>query len=392
MNAEGLIYFDNNATTKVLPEVLEAMLPYFSENFVNPTSAAGAIQGTCEPLHNARDSLSALIECSADELVLTSGATEANNWVIQSVTARAVRETNRCHILVSAIEHPSVLETVSFLTERQSVVEVDIVPVTEDGVVELCAFRSLLRPDTALVSVMLANNETGVIQPIADVAAIAKASSPGCLVHTDATQVIGKIPVGLGSDLQAVDLLSLSAHKFHGPKGIGALFIRSGTGIDPLLHGGGQQGGLRSGTDNPALAAGMAKAAEIALSLNARWKDSTHRAALEFGLSSLGLTILGARVPRLPNTSLVLFPGLDSERIVHELLMAGFAVSSGSACSYGSDAPSHVVLAMGVDYSEARGALRISLSHENTHEEVAQFLQALRYLDLLDSLKKSRVQ
>lgn len=372
-----MIYFDNNATTKVLPEVLEAMLPYFSEKFFNSTSAVGNLHSLDQPLSDACASLALLLDCDPEEIVLTSGATEANNWVLQSVAVSLEPRLGPVHVIVSAIEHPSILEVVSFLATKHPALHFDLVPVMSDGVVDLDAFRALLRPDTALVSVMLANNETGVIQPISEIAALSKDANPDCLVHTDATQAIGKIPVNLAVDLRSVDLLSLSAHKFNGPKGAGALFIRSGIDLVPFLHGGGQQRGLRAGTDNPALAAGLAKAAEIARSRDMRMTVSSNQAALELGLRRLGLRILGDTSSRLPNTSLILFPGLDSDLLVHEFLAAGFATSTGSACMSGSDAPSHVVLAMGVDYAEARGAVRISLGHENTQEEITQFLRTV---------------
>jgi cysteine desulfurase len=281
-------------------------------------------------------------------------------------------------MVVSAIEHPSVLESASFLIETiQPGLEIDVAPVTSDGVVDIEAYRALLRADTALVSVMLANNESGVIQPVSKLAAIAKAANPGCLFHTDATQAVTKIPVSLEGELHAVDFLSLSAHKFHGPKGVGALFVRTGSHLDPLIQGGGQQRGYRSGTDNPALAAGIAKAADIPHPMLFDQNTVSCRDKLEAGLSELGLTILGLNAPRLPNTSLVLFPGVDSETVVHWLLERGFAASTGSACSSGSDAPSHVVLAMGIDYSSAFGALRVSLSHRNTADDIAEFLEAI---------------
>lgn len=372
-----MIYFDNNATTRVLPEVTEAMLPYFSEAYFNPTSAAGAVHGVGEPLREALESIAKLIDCCPEEIVLTSGATEANNWVLKSVARGVLRETGNCHIVVSAIEHPSVLEVASYLAKTESGVEVDLAPVTADGIVDLEAFRALLRPNTVLVSVMLANNETGVIQPVAEVAAIAKEISPACLIHTDATQAVGKIAVNMQTSLQDVDFLSLSAHKFHGPKGIGALYIRSGIGLEPLFHGGGQQGGKRSGTENPALAAGIAKAAEIAATQLDDRRIAGLRDSLEASLCDLGVTVLGGGTSRLPNTSLLMFEEIDAEMLIYQLLEAGFATSTGSACSSGSDTPSHVVLAMGIDYGFAGGALRISLCGENTRENVADLVEAM---------------
>ena len=373
-----MVYFDNNATSRVLPEVREAMLPYFSEAYFNPTSVVGELHDTGKPLREARNSLATLIDCCSEEIVLTSGATESNNWVLQSIARHALRKNGMCHLVLSAIEHPSVLKVASYLAEEESGVAVDLAPVNSEGILDLAAFQSLLRPDTTLVSVMLANNETGVIQPVAEAAAIAKRINKGCVVHTDATQAVGKITLSLQNSLRDVDLLSLSGHKFHGPKGIGALFIRSGIDLIPLFHGGGQQGGARPGTENPALAAGIAKAAEIAIHNLDDRRLKRLRDSLEGTLSDLGVTVLGVGAPRLPTTSLLLFADLDAEMLVHQLLEAGFATSTGSACSSGSDTPSHVVLAMGINYGSARGALRISLSRESAEKDVSGFLENVR--------------
>ncbi|MGB6221032.1 cysteine desulfurase family protein [Haloferula sp.] len=381
-----MIYLDNNSTTRVLPDILDAMLPYFSTAFFNTTTLAGALYDVARPLSEARERVAELIDCSAEEIILTSGATESNNWVLQSIARHSLRQTGKCHLVVSAIEHPSVLQVASYLAETEGRVEVDLAPVSCEGVIDLAALRDLIRPDTALVSVMLANNETGVIQPVAEAAALAKEINQDCLVHSDATQAVGKITLSLNDNLRDVDFLSLSGHKFHGPKGIGALFIRSGVDLAPYLYGGGQQGGARPGTENPALAAGIAKAAEIAtMHLDDRRLESL-RSSLEAALCALGVTVLGGGARRLPNTSLLLFEDLDSEMLIHRLAEADFATSSGSACTSGSDSPSHVVLAMGINYSSASGALRISLSHETTQNEVSEFIDVLK--PLAQSLKK----
>jgi cysteine desulfurase len=381
-----MIYLDNNATTRVLPDVLAAMLPYFDDAYFNPSSAAGALLDAGRPLREARDRVARLIDCSPEEIVITSGATESNNWALQSVARRAVYETGRCHIVISTIEHPSVLEVATFLAEKIPGVEVRHAPVTADGVLDLVAYEELLRPDTALVSLMLANNESGTIQPVAEAAAIAKRISPKCIVHTDATQAVGKVGVSLQTDLHDVDLLSLSAHKFHGPKGIGAIFIRTDVSLDPLLYGGGQERGARAGTENPALAAGMAKAAELSRSFLSTSRIADLRDAIESSVLDSGAVVLGGGAKRLPNTSLILFPETDAEMLVGRLLEAGFVTSTGSACSSGSDTPSHVVLAMGVDYSAASGALRISLSFENTLDDVSLLLKEIRRIFCLSNI------
>lgn len=375
-----MIYLDNNATTRVLPEVLDAMLPYFSEAYFNPTSLAGGLYDTGKPLRNARESLAGLIDCSPEEIILTSGATESNNWVLQSVARHSLRKTGKCHIVLSAIEHPSVLRVASYLAETEGGVEVDLAPVTGEGILDLAAFKALLRPDTTLVSVMLANNETGVIQPVAEAASLAKHNNQGCVVHSDATQAVGKITISLQNSLRDVDFLSLSGHKFHGPKGIGALFIRNGITLIPQFLGGGQQGGARSGTENSALAAGLAKAAELAAMRLDDRRIIGLRDTLEMALCNMGVKVLGAGAPRLPNTTLLLFGDLDAEMLIHQLLEAGFATSTGSACSSGSDTPSRVVLAMGINYSSASSALRISISHETSNNDVTNFIDVLKSL------------
>jgi cysteine desulfurase len=373
MNQGELIYLDNNATTRTDPAVVEAMLPYWTELYLNPSSVAGEMLGTAKPIHAAKQSLAELIGAEANEIFLTSGATESNNWVIQSLAIRRIQEKGSFRILTSAIEHPSVLETIEALQSAEPRIRHDRIPVHPTGQINLEAMNGILNEDTDLVSIMLANNESGVIQPIQQAAALIKSHHSACIFHTDATQAVGKIPVDLSDELENVDRLSLSAHKFHGPKGIGALFIRNGVALDPWIHGGNQQSGMRAGTENPALAAGIAKAAENA---KARLGSMTTVQALRNKLEKLLLLklpevrVLGSESPRLPNTSLLLFPNAEGEMLVHNLLEHGIACSTGSACSNGTDQPSHVVSAMGVAHSLARNVLRISLSKETTLNEV----------------------
>lgn len=257
------------------------------------------------------------------------------------------------------------------------------ISVNHDGVLELETLRQMLRPDTALVSVMLANNETGVIQPVHEASQIVKEEVPQCLFHCDATQAVGKLVVDLHS-LEHVDLLSLSAHKFHGPKGIGALFSRRGTRLDSWMHGGSQQGGRRAGTENPALAAGLAKAVELLGSKQhiesradgvAKLRD---RLEADLMVIQPGAKILGCGTSRLANTLLVVFPCSEGEMLVHQLLDHGIVASTGAACSNGSDSPSHVLISMGVNYAIARNALRLSLSHSTTEAEINSCIQLLR--------------
>lgn len=372
-----MIYLDNNATTRPDLEVVTAMYPYWTEQFFNPASMAGELMGVSAPITVAKRALADLIGCEPDEIILTSGATEANNWALQSTARQSLRNQGACKIFVSAIEHPSVLEVAHELESENPRVQVTLIPVTKTGQIDLSMLPDLISPDSALVSIMLVNNESGVIQPVACASEIIKQIAPRCLIHCDATQAVGKIPVDLANDLRLVDILSLSAHKFHGPKGIGALFIRNGVSLPPLIYGGGQQGGARAGTENPALAAGLAKAAEIALTTNYTQKNLKLRELLEGSLSDLKVSVLGKDAPRTPNTSLILFPGIDAEMLVHQLLERGVVVSTGSACSSRSDTPSHVVLAMGIDYGEAFSVLRVSFGNQNTAEEVDVFLRAI---------------
>ncbi len=376
-----MIYLDNNATTQPDPTVVEAMLPYWKENYLNPASVAGELFGASQPIHSAKEALSNLLGGDPEEFCLTSGATESNNWVLQSVALESIRQTGTCHILISAIEHPSILETASALTQWNPKIRFDRIPVHQDGLIDLDALSNLVTTDTALVSIIFANNETGVIQPLKEAANIVKRHSPSTLFHSDATQAVGKVPIDLNTAFQQVDLLSLSAHKFHGPKGIGALFIRQGTRLNPLIYGGSQQAGMRAGTENPALAAGIATAAELASAYLPNVQETRNlRDSLESSIASknLGIQILSANAHRLPNTTLLLFQKHEGEMLVHMLLEHGIVTSTGSACSRGSDEPSHVVTAMGIPFQVARNTLRFSLSRYSTRADVAKISDILQ--------------
>lgn len=376
-----IVFLDNNSTTRVLPEVVEAMQPYWSDLYFNPSSIVGEIAGCITPIREVKRALCEALNASdPSEFTLTSGATEANNWVFHSVVTANRKAESSTHLLVSAIEHPSVLEA-AFAADYHSSVELTLVPVNSDGVINTEAVMSLIRPETRLISVMLANNETGVIQPIGELARRIKKTHPWCLFHTDATQAAGKISIDLTGELGAVDFLSLSAHKFHGPKGIGALFIRRGRSLTPLLLGGGQQEGRRAGTDNPPLAAGMASALRRVASdlCYQSSRIASLRENMEAKIEQIGsdIRILGKSVKRLPNTTFAIFPDIEGEILVHQLAEYGVAVSSGSACSQGSDRPSHVATAMGIDYVKARNTLRISLSRHTTEQDICSFIKVL---------------
>lgn len=376
-----IIFLDNNSTTRVLPEVLKAMLPYWTDFYFNPSSVVGETTGCVAPINDAKRVLCEILNAAdSSEFTLTSGATEANNWVLHSVATAHRDAGDSTHLIVSSIEHPSLLEA-AIVAGHHPFVELTSAPVNCDGVIDIAALLAIIRPETRLVSVMLANNETGVIQPVGDLARRVKKMLPSCLIHTDATQAVGKISVDLYGELDAVDFLSLSAHKFHGPKGIGALFIRNGRSLAPFLHGGGQQEGRRAGTDNPPLAAGMASALRIAASNLSQhsFKTASLREQLEVMLERTvpGIKILGKNTKRLPNTTFAILPDIEGELLVHLMAEQGIGVSSGSACSQGSDRPSHVATAMGIDYAKARNTLRVSLSRYTTEQDIYAFIRIL---------------
>lgn len=369
-----MIYFDNNSTTRVFESTVEAMLPYLTQQFANPSSALAHVNGITRNLHREKNRLARLLGAeSGEQLVITSGATESNNLALTG----AVRANGtRRHLIVSAIEHPSVLETCEQL--RTEGCRLTHVPVDRQGVVDLNTLLGALSPETLLVSVMLANNETGVIQPVQALAEAVKQYDSAILVHTDATQAVGKIPIDLSALHADVDLLSLSAHKFHGPKGTGALFVRDAELLAPLLHGGGQQGGLRAGTENLAGVIGMVTALTDLCNNSSRFADVARlRAEIESRLLNMHTKafVLGAGVERLPNTINICLPGLDAENLVDRMAAADVAVSAGSACSYGAQKPSYVALAQGLSYDEAKCCIRISLSVESTLQEIEGFLQ-----------------
>lgn len=374
-----MIYFDNNSTTRVFESTVEAMVPYLTQQFANPASAVAHVSGVTRVLQTQKSKLArALGADSGDQFIVTSGATESNNLALAGA---ALANRARRHIVVSAVEHPSILETSEQLrTEGCSVTQVSV---DGEGVVNVEALINALSPETLMVSVMLANNETGVIQPLGRIADAVKKYDPLILVHTDATQAVGKIPIDLSGALGDVDLLSLSAHKFHGPKGTGALFVRDSGLVAPLLHGGGQQKGLRAGTENPAGVVGMVTALTDLLARSRVLGDVARlRCELESRLTAIhpGAFLLGARTERLPNTVNVCLPGVDAEDLVDRMAAADIAISAGSACAYGARKPSYVALAHGLSYEQAKSCVRISLSVESSRQEVGRFLQALTEL------------
>lgn len=374
------VYLDNNATTRTDPSVVQAMLPFFTEEFGNASSAHGFGRQVAGAMRQARSSVQALVGASHDdEIVFTSGGTESNNAAIFSgISAQEGRD----EIVTTSVEHQAILALVEQLAK--SGVKVHLIAVDSRGRLDLEAFRSALGPRTAIASVMWANNETGTIFPVERLSAWTRAS--GALFHTDAVQAVGRVPIDLkDSD---IDILSLSGHKLHGPKGIGALYLRKGTKFRPLIWGGGQERGRRGGTENVPGIVGLGKAAELAAERLDR--DRVRVAALRDRLEQSILRnghceVLGDHSNRLPNTTNIAFEGLDGEAILHHLNRAGIAASLGSACSSGAMEPSHVLRAMQVPAGSLHGAIRFSLSHETTAEEIDQVARALS--DILARLR-----
>ncbi|MBR0780979.1 cysteine desulfurase NifS [Bradyrhizobium iriomotense] len=374
------IYLDNNATTRTDPSVVAAMLPFFSEQFGNASSAHAFGSDVAPAVKEARRNVQALVGAAFDhEVVFTSGGTESDNAAILS--ALAVQE-GRDEIVTTAVEHPAVLSLVEELGRRG--IRSHLIPVDRRGRLDIEAYRRALGPRTAIASVMWANNETGTIFPVEFLAKMAR--SVGALFHTDAVQAVGRIPIALGAT--EIDMLSLSGHKLHGPKGIGALYVRKGTKFKPLILGGPQERRRRAGTENIPGIVGLGKAAELAAAQldQERAGVALLRDRMEQGILQLGhCMVLGDVKSRLPNTSNIAFEHVEGEAIIHHLNRAGIAASLGSACASGSMEPSHVLRAMNVPRQALRGAIRFSLSHETTVDEVDRVLHILP--DILSKLR-----
>jgi len=346
-----VLYVDANATTPITPAVLDAMLPWLRDGFANPSGAHTAAKRAREAIERARAQVAGLIGAEPEEIVFTGCGTESVNAALFSMH----RLCGPGHALVSSIEHSAVLRTVAAMDR-----EVVEIPCLTDGRVDVDAAARMMM-GAAFVSVMTANNETGVIQPMQEISALARAA--GLPLHTDAVQAVGKIPVDVRKP--GVEMLSLAAHKFGGPKGVGALYVRRGLRFSPLLHGGGQEGGRRSGTENTAGIVGMGAAAELA---GQSLADSSVRDWFEGNIMELleGVSLNGATAPRLPNTSHLSIRGCDAAGMLILLDEAGVACSAGSACMTGKSKPSHVQLAMGIDEARARTSLRISFLRDAT--------------------------
>ena len=369
-----MIYFDNNATTAVTAEAVEDMARVLRENFANPSSAYAPAAASRTAVDAARSATAGLLGAEhADEIVFTSGGTESDNWAI--LGALEVNPDKR-HIITTAVEHEAVRKLCTKLESKGF--EVTRVGVNRDGLLDLEEFTAALRDDTAVVSVMMANNETGVLFPVEELAQTVK-SKCGALFHVDGVNAAGKIPIHLRST--SIDLFSISAHKFHGPKGIGALYVRRGVAIPSMLIGGGQESARRAGTEATHQIVGMARAAELVSDLTPMESVRRMRDRLEdFILNTIPNAVLNGpkdRTLRLPNTSNISFAGVNGEAILARLDEEGICVSTGSACNSADHSPSAVLQAMGVPYQEAMGAIRFSLGRFNTDAEVDRVISVL---------------
>jgi cysteine desulfurase len=381
------VYLDYNATTPLAPEVLDRMLPYLRQDYGNPSSIHAFGRRAKAALLESRETVATFLSAQSNEVVFTASGTEADNLAILGIVAAAEEESSsRRHLVTSTVEHHAVLNVMRHLEKRGH--PVTFVPVDRRGAVSPDHLEGALRSDTLLVSIMFANNETGVVNPVAELARVAHRA--GALFHSDAVQACGKLFVDVESE--GVDLLSLSAHKFYGPKGTGALYVRSSTPLKPVFRGGGQERARRPGTENLAGIVGLAEAARLAA---ARLGEEASRLkALREELESSVLTsvpraqVNGAGAERTPNTVNFRFEDADGEVLVHALDRAGFAVSTGAACSAGAIAPSHVLLAMGLTAREVQGSIRVSLGRFTTAENIRSFARSLG--EAVEAARKKR--
>lgn len=368
-----LIYFDNSATTRTDKAVLEAMIPYTTEHYGNPSSLHSAGKEAKYGMDQAREQVAKLLKADPNEIVFTSGGTESDNLAIKGY-AWANRSKGK-HIITTSIEHHAVMATCEYLAKNGF--EVTYLPVDSGGLVSVADFEKAIRPDTILASVMYANNEIGTIEPIRALGEVAKRK--GITFHVDAVQAAGHLPIDVKAE--NIDMLSLSAHKFYGPKGVGALYIRKGVRIEPLLHGGGHERGLRSSTENICGIVGLGKASEIAM--NGMEEEARRLIRLRDYMIDSVLRIIprshlnGNRTMRLPSNANFRFDFIEGESLIMQLDMYGFAASTGSACSTKSLKPSHVLMALGLRPEDAHGSLRISMGKDNTDEDVKYLLEVL---------------
>lgn len=366
------VYVDNNATTRVDPQVLDAMLPYFNDFYGNPSSMHSFGGEVAHKIDEARIKVASLINASPDEIVFTSCGTESNSTAIHATISSI---PDKKHIITSRVEHPAVKNLCEYLSKKGY--RVTFVPVDRKGMLDVDYLYNSLNDDTAIVSVMWANNETGMIFPIEEISQVVK--QKGIVFHTDAVQAVGKVPVDV--DKSKVDMLSLSGHKIHAPKGVGALFVRKGTRFSPFLIGGHQEGGRRGGTENVVSIIGLGKAGELAENhleeVKTRVGQLRDKLESELLRRIPNVMINGDSENRLPNTTSISFEYVEGESILLMIDEFGICASSGSACTSGSLEPSHVLRAMGVPFTAAHGSIRFSLSIYNTEEEIDFIIEKL---------------
>ena len=382
----AIIYLDNNATTQVAPEVVDSMMPYLTGEYFNPSSMYESARGPADAITGARKMIARLLgHAMPTEILFTSCASESNNTAVFGTIAA---NPDRRHIITTAVEHPAIFEVAHDLVRRGF--EVDFIPVDTQGRLDKTEFVRALRTDTLLVSVMHANNESGVIFPVEELARITKETDPSIVFHTDATQSVGKLTIDLRGSFENVDLLSFSGHKLHAPKGIGALFIRRGTRCRPYLLGGHQEEGRRAGTENVAFIVGLARSLELAM--ESRAEDVPRITAMRDRLQKelveriSYLEINGGEAPRLDNTLNVACHFIEGEGILYQLSVHGICASSGSACTSGSLEPSHVLRAMKVPFTAVHGSVRFSLSRYTTDSEIDKVIEV--FPEIVASLRR----
>ena len=381
-----IIYMDNNATTRVAPEVFAALTPFLTDEYFNPSSLYEPAHGPADAITAARRTVARLLgNARPPEILFTSCATESNNTaVFGSINANPERR----HIITTGVEHPAIFSVGEDLQRRG--IDVDFIPVDADGQIDRVEFVRALRSDTLMVSVMHANNETGVIFPVEELSRITKETDESIIFHTDATQTVGKLPIDLCGSFKHVDLLSFSGHKLHAPKGIGALYIRRGTRCRPFLLGGHQEDGRRAGTENVAFIVGLARALELAMERHdedePRILAMRNRLERELVARIPYLEVNGKNSPRLSNTLNVACHFIEGEGILYQLSAHGICASSGSACTSGSLEPSHVLRAMHVPFSAVHGSVRFSLSRYNTEAEIDRVIEV--FPGIVDSLRR----
>ena len=374
------IYMDHAATTPTDPKVLSAMLPYFCEKFGNPSGIYGEARDGKAAVIRAREQIASAIGCSSDEIFFTSGGSESDNWALRGV----MRRSERKHVVVSAIEHQAILNTCRYLEERGF--SVDYLKPDVFGIISEEALKAALTPDTVLVSIMTANNEIGVIEPIAQLAACVKAYRPDILFHTDAVQAFGQIPLNVNA--LGVDMMSLSGHKIYGPKGIGALYIKKSVNLEPLIYGGEQENAHRAGTENVPAIVGFGEAAVMAAdyaSDNCQLISLRDRLIDNLIDSDIDAVLNGSRESRLPGNVNITFPGIPANLMLMRLDMAGIAASAGSACTANDTTPSHVLMAIGKSRETAVCTIRFSLGRMTTMEDIQYTVKAV--VDIANSFK-----